>query len=287
MDRREFVLTASSVFGSRRSVSATTGAVDTLTTVNRQPTALSPLGVQLYTVRREAQRDLPGTLARLAQIGYREVEFWNYYGRTPAQIRTLLDLHALSSPSVHVGLEQLEGTAAAATLAAAQEIGHRTLIVAWTPDAWRRTAADWARTVVRLNRAGDLARRAGLTFAYHNHDWEFRPLGGSLPFDVLTQAGSPDYISLQLDLYWALAAGQDPAALLRRHAGRVVSVHVKDRTADGRMVDVGSGAIDWRALLGECRRAGVRHYFVEHDEPAPDGLASVAASYAYLSRLDL
>src|SRR3990172_1557727 len=94
---------------------------------------LSPLGVQLYTVRREAERDLDGTLARLARIGYREVEFWNYYGRTPAQVAHLLTRHGLTSPSVHVGLESLEGDAAAATLDAAREIGHHTPLVAGVP----------------------------------------------------------------------------------------------------------------------------------------------------------
>lgn len=252
----------------------------------RSPLPVSPVGVQLYTVRNEARRDLPGTLARLARIGYREVEFWNYYGRTPAQVRELLDRYQLTSPSVHVGLETLEGDAAAATLNAARIIGHRTVIVAWTDAALRRTLQDWGRTVVRLNRAGDSANRAGLELAYHNHDWEFRPLDGMLPWDLLTEGGGEQYIKLQLDVFWAVHAGHDPLALLRRFAGRIRSLHVKDRTADGRMVDVGAGVLDWRALLGEARRTGVRHLYVEHDDPA-DAFASVEASYRYLHQLEL
>ncbi len=250
------------------------------------PSPLSPLGVQLYTVRREAQRDLDGTLARLARIGYREVEFWNYYGRTPRQIAALLRQHALTSPSVHVGLETLEGDAAAATLDAAREIGHHYLVVASTPAAWRRTLADWRRLAERFNRAGERCRASGLEFGYHNHDFEFTPLEGAVPFDLLCDATDPSLVRLQVDLYWMLAGGRDPVPFLRRWRGRVPSVHVKDRTADGRMVDVGAGAIDWRTVLGEARRAGVRHFFVEHDEPA-DAFASVGASYAYLSRLDV
>ncbi|OGT99853.1 MAG: hypothetical protein A2085_04000 [Gemmatimonadetes bacterium GWC2_71_10] len=250
------------------------------------PSPLSPLGIQLYTVRREAQRDLDGTLAQLARIGYREVEFWNYYGRTPAQVAQLLARHGLTSPSVHVGLESLEGDAAAATLAAAREIGHRYLVVAWTPTQWRRTLDDWRRLAERFNRAGERCRASGLEFGYHNHDFEFTPLEGAVPFDLLCEATDPALVRLQVDLYWMLAGGHDPVPFLRRWPRRVPSVHIKDRTADGRMVDVGAGAIDWRTVLGEARRAGVQHWFVEHDEPA-DALASVRASYEYLSRLDI
>lgn len=250
------------------------------------PAPLSPLGIQLYTVRREAQRDLDATLERLARIGYREVEFWNYYGRTPVQIARLLAQHGLTAPSVHVGLESLEGDAGAATLDAAREIGHRYVVVAWTPVAWRRTVGDWHRLAERFNQAGERCRAAGLAFGYHNHDFEFAPLEGAVPFDLLCEATDPSLVRLQVDLYWMVAGGRDPIEFLRRWPGRVPSVHVKDRTADGRMVDVGAGAIDWRAVLGAARRGGARHFFVEHDEPA-DAFASVEASYEYLSRLNI
>src|SRR3990172_2530131 len=184
------------------------------------PSPLSPLGVQLYTVRREAERDLDGTLARLARIGYREVEFWNYYGRTPAQVAHLLTRHGLTSPSVHVGLESLEGDAAAATLDAAREIGHRYLVVAWTPTQWRRTLDDWRRLAERFNRAGERCRASGLEFGYHNHDFEFTPLEGAVPFDLLCEATDPALVRLQVDLYWMLAGGGGPVPVLRRRARR-------------------------------------------------------------------
>jgi sugar phosphate isomerase/epimerase len=250
------------------------------------PDPLSPLGVQLYTVRHEAQRDLDGTLAQLARVGYREVEFWNYYGRTPAQVAQLLAQHGLTSPSVHVGLESLESDAAAATLDASRAIGHRYVVVASTPVAWRRTLSDWRRLAERFNRAGERCRASGLAFGYHNHDFEFTPLEGAVPFDLLCEATDPSLVRLQVDLYWMVAGGRDPVPFLRRWRGRVPSVHVKDRTADARMVDVGAGVIDWRTVLGEARRAGVRHFFVEHDDP-PDAFASVRASYEYLSRLNV
>lgn len=251
-----------------------------------RPARLAPLGVQLYTVRAEMQRDLEHTLALVAAIGYREVEFWNYYGRTPSQIAALLRQNGLVAPSVHVGLEALEGDAAAPTLAAAREIGHEAVIVAWTPPAWRRTLDDWRGLAERFARAGERVNRAGLRLGYHNHDFEFAPLDGRVPFELLCDAVSPDLLAIQLDIYWMIQAGQDPVRFFGRRPGRIPSVHVKDRSADGRMVDVGAGTLDWPALLGAARGAGVRHWYVEHDEPA-DGLASIRASYEYLSRLDL
>jgi len=232
------------------------------------------------------QHDVEGTLARVAEVGYREVEFWQHYGRSGAQLAATLAAHGLTAPSGHVGLDALEGGAAAATIAMAQALGHRYLVVAWTPLAWRRTLADWRSLAARFDRAGERTRAAGIQLGYHNHDFELRPLEGRVPLDVFAEATDPALVQLQVDLYWMVHGGGDPVAFLRRWRGRVPSVHVKDRTADGRMVDVGAGAIDWRNLLGEAQRAGVRHFFVEHDDPAPDGLASARASFAYLAALD-
>jgi sugar phosphate isomerase/epimerase len=248
------------------------------------PVALAPLGVQLYTLRGEMRASVEATLAEVAGIGYREVEFAGYFNRTPAQLRSALGANRLTAPAAHVELGALEGEAAARTFEAARVIGHRYLVVAWTPQEWRRTLDDWRRVAERFNRVGEACRAAGLQFAYHNHDFEFRPLEGRVPFDVLCEETDPGLVQIELDLYWITHGGGDPLAFMRRWPGRIPCVHVKDRTADGRMVDVGAGAIDWRTLLGRRRQAGIRHFFVEHDEPA-DGFGSVRASYEFLSRL--
>ncbi len=247
---------------------------------------LSPVGLQLYTLRAEMRRDLEGTLARVAEIGYQEVEFAGYFERTPRQIAEALRAAGLRAPSAHFGLEALEGEAGARNLALAREVGHRYVIVAWIAPAQRGTLDGWRRVADRFNAVGRAARGAGLQFAYHNHDFEFRPLEGRVPFDVLCEATDPELVRIELDLFWITHGGGDPLAFFRRWPGRVHLVHVKDRTADGRMVDVGAGVIDWRAILGRRREAGIRHYFVEHDEPA-DPFASVTASYRYLSQLDV
>ncbi len=247
---------------------------------------LGPLGVQLYTLRNAARRDIDGTIARIAQIGYREIEWWGDYGRTPQQLRRLLDANHLRSPSVHVGLGDVEGDKLQATLARAHAMGHRWIVVASVDEALVGNLDGWRRVADRFNAAAQRLRREGFQFAYHNHDVEFRPLEGHLPMDVLCENTDPHLVQVEMDLYWIISAGGDPLAFFRRWPHRVPLVHVKDRTADGRMVDVGAGAIDWRAIFAHRREAGIRHYFVEHDEPA-DPFASIAASYRYLSTLDV
>jgi sugar phosphate isomerase/epimerase len=244
---------------------------------------ISRIGVQLYTVRDRMRADFEGTLAQVAAIGFKEVEFAGYFTRTPGQVRDVLRRHHLSAPATHIGIEPLEGDWAK-TLDDARVMGHRYLVVASTPSERQRTLDDWRRVGEVFNRAGEQARRAGLTLAYHNHDVEFVRLEDRLPFDVLLESTDPRYLKIEMDLFWIRKGGQDPLGYFQRWPGRFPLVHVKDMTIDGRMVDVGAGAMDWRAIFAHRRQAGIQHFFVEHDEPA-DAMASVAASYRYLNGL--
>jgi sugar phosphate isomerase/epimerase len=247
---------------------------------------LDTIGVQLYTVRAEMERDLEGTLARVAEIGFREVEFAGYFGRSPEQIRSILDRVGLSAPSGHMGYEQL-GAGWSKVLDTAQAIGHKYAVIAWTPEEERRTLDDWKRIADKFNHAGEQTRRAGLTFAYHNHNFEFVPIDGKLPYDLLVERTDPATVKLEMDLYRITLAGGDPFAYFTRFPGRFPMVHVKDwkRNATPPMVDVGAGDIDFRRIFREREKAGIKHYFVEHDEPASP-FDSISASYRYLKRLE-
>lgn len=249
----------------------------------RSPTAI---GVQLYTVRRLLSADWEGTLAALGAIGYREMEFAGTFGQSPDAIRRVLDRHHLTAPAGHADKADLLGASSAA-LDSAAALGHRWLIVAWIAAAERRTLDDWRRVADQLNRAAERCRSAGLRFAYHNHDFEFASLEGKRPYDLLLEATDPALVELELDLYWVRHAGHDPVTYLRHTQGRVRLVHVKDSAGppEHRMVDVGSGTTPWKTVLGVAKEVGVRHYFVEHDQPA-DPLASCRTSYDYLSRLE-
>lgn len=242
------------------------------------------ISVQLYTVRELVKQDMAGTLRGLAEIGYPEVEFAGYHGHEPAAIRRMLDEARLTAPSAHVAIEVIR-TEPEAALAAAEVLGHRYLILPWiqlpkTVDAWRGLAGE-------LDRFGQACQQRGIQLAYHNHDFEFVPVEGKLPYEVLLEECDPELVKMQLDLFWAVKAGQDPVSWFERQPGRFPLVHVKDmRDLRGaqEMVEVGTGDIDFGRIFSQAGRAGIVHYVVEHDNPA-DPMASVRTSYGNLRRL--
>jgi sugar phosphate isomerase/epimerase len=243
------------------------------------------LGIQLYTLRDSMARDFDGTLARVAGIGYREVEFAGYFGRTPKQVRESLKRHKLTAPSVHIPLPASDD-AWARSLDDARAVGHEWAVIPWLDASLRKTPEDWARFGDRLNHLGGAARNAGLRFAYHNHDFELARNGDSTYLDGLLAQTDPKNVNFEMDVYWVTKAGSDPLAYLAKYPGRFPLLHLKDATPapELRMVDVGSGSIPFPAILAAARKQGLKHTFVEHDEPK-DAFASAKASYDYLSKL--
>ena len=276
IDRREFI-------GTMGALAA--GAVLPACHTAHATSRISKIGLQLYTVRDLMKKDVEGTLASVGAAGYTEVEFAGYFDKTPAEIRAMLDRHGLTAPSVHTG--DVRPDAWAKALDAANAIGHRYIVVPWIPEERRKTLADWKAVAADFNRAAAAAQAAGLQFAYHNHDFEFWQVEGRVPFDVLLAETDPKLVQLEIDLYWITKGGQDPLAYFARWPGRVPLVHVKDSLGppDNKMVDVGAGKIDWKRIFARSGQAGIRHYFVEHDQPA-DPIASITASCAYLKKLE-
>jgi len=246
---------------------------------------LDKIGLQLYTVRDQMKADFEGTLARVAEIGYKEVEFAGYFNHTPADVRAILDKHGLSAPSTHVG--DISPDAWKAALDAAHAIGHEYIVVPWIPVERRKTLDDWKQVAADFNRAAQAAHDAGIQFAYHNHDFEFPKVGGQVPYDVLLQNTDPKLVQLEIDLYWITKAGQDPLTYFARWPGRVPLVHVKDSAGppDHKMVDVGQGKIDWKRIFAKKDQAGIKHAFVEHDQP-PQPFEDIAVSYRNLKALE-
>lgn len=245
-----------------------------------------PMGLQLYTVRAAMKRDLPATLARVAAIGYREVEFAGYFDRAPAAIRDLLAANGLRSPAAHIPFATLDDGWAAA-LDASRTIGHEWVVMPWLPPELRRTADDWRRIAERYVSAAARAREAGLRFAHHNHDFELAALpDGSVPLEILLAGTDPALVDFEMDIYWMVRAGGDPLDYITRHPGRFRLLHLKDSAGppQHRMTDVGAGVIDFPRILAAARADGAVHAFVEHDEP-DDPMRSISASHDYLARL--
>jgi sugar phosphate isomerase/epimerase len=268
----------------RRFLEAGAGAAFAAVFTPPPPRRLERIGLQLYTVRSEMQQDVERTLGTVARLGYQEVQFAGYFGRTPRQIRAALDASGLAAPGAHVPINALRGNWEE-TLEAASVMGHRYLLVAWIPGEERRTLDDYRRIAGLFEHAAERARDDGILFAYHNHDFEFTRLDGQVPYDVLLEEASADLVKMELDLFWIRRAGGDPLSYFRAYPGRFHSVHVKDMDGQGRMTDVGKGTTDFAGIFSRAEQAGIRHYFVEHDSPEHP-YASIRDSYVYLRRLE-
>lgn len=243
--------------------------------------ALVPaIGLQLYTIRRALAEEFRSTMEQVAAIGYDEVEFAGYYGRSPQAVRALLDELGLASPAAHIPLQRIR-EAPEEVIRTAQAIGHEYVVCPYLAEEERTSIADYRRLATELSAFGRRCTDAGLTFAYHNHDFEFAEMDGTRPYDVLLSETDPRHVTMEIDLYWVIAAGADPLDYIRQNPDRYPLCHVKDRSAEGEMVDVGNGTIDFASIFSE---ATFEHYFVEHDDPESP-MQSIEASYEALQAL--
>jgi sugar phosphate isomerase/epimerase len=246
------------------------------------------IGLALYTVRDLAARDFEGTLRAIAEIGYRDLDMYIYVsGREPRETRAALDRAGLTcrsarvaTPALYRGWERY--------LDAANVLGARWITLANVSPEERLSMRDWEELAVVFNDAGERARRVGLTFCYHNHDFELQRLEGRVPLDVMLGATDPDLVRLQMDVYWITKGGRSAVGEIRRLGPRVATLHLKDMDATPRrgITTVGQGTIDFAAVLRAAKNAGVTDVFVEEDSPA-EPLAAARQSYAHLTRLAL
>jgi len=287
MDRRTFLgtMTAATLLTRRLAFAADDHKID-------------KIGLQLYTVRDLMKRDFDGTLAKVAAIGYKEVEFAGYFDHSPKDVRAAVDRRGLTAPSAHIDYKNL-GEKFPEVIEAAKVVGHEYLVNPWIEEEIRKQPDGWKHAAETFNRAGEACKKAGIQFAYHNHWFEFLPVNGKLPYDLLLTECDPNLVKMELDLCWITVGGQDPLKYFDRYPGRFPLVHVKDVkrvppvTAGGAqdfgssmkdMTEVGSGIIDWKKIFAQSDKAGIKHYFVEHDNPKKP-LESIKKSYDYLASL--
>lgn len=235
-----------------------------------------PIALQLYTVRDQVARDLPGTLHRVAAMGYDGVEFAGYGGLEAGALRDLLQQTGLAVAGTHVPAERLEADFDAEARFC-HEIGCRDLVVPSLPD--HLDAARDPEAVIRLlNDLGARCREAGLRFGYHNHDSEFAPCDGGTLWERMLAGTDATLVSFELDLYWAAFAGQDVWPLLREYGGRIPLVHFKDMAEDRRYTEVGAGSLGLEAVYRQGAELGIRWAIVELDQPLVPSLESAERS---------
>jgi sugar phosphate isomerase/epimerase len=281
----------------RRTFIGTLGAASVAIT-HLSAASIKKVGVQLYTVRDLMKEDFDGTLAKIAALGYKEVEFAGYFNRSPAEVRAALKRHGLTAPSTHVDFPTLRDKFSAA-LESAKTIGHEYIVCPWLDESLRKEPDIYKRVAQTLNADGELAQKAGIQIAYHNHHFEFAPVDGKTPYDFLLESCDPKLVKMEMDLCWTTVAGKDPLEYFKKYPGRFPLVHVKGLrkapeagptaaipTVLTDITNVGSGGdtIDWKRIFAHAKEAGIKHYFVEHDVPKVP-LDSLKASYDYVKQL--
>lgn len=230
---------------------------------------IDQVAVQMYTLRQHAAEDLDGTLWRLADIGYKLVEFAGLYDNSAEDVAAMLERHGMRSPAAHIPWQRFDEDFDG-VVAEAKAIGYEWVIVPITPkrEIDEALAAEY---IDKLNAFGRKAADAGLKFAYHNHAFEFDNVysDNTTFYDRLIAGTDPDAVKLELDAFWVIRGGVDPARMLRDHGDRVRLVHIKDAQRGDAAIDVpfGEGGLDWKAILDASRQAGVEYYIVEQDNP--------------------
>jgi len=220
---------------------------------------------------------------RVAEIGYPAVEFAGYGGLDAAAMKSLLAETGLQAASTHVALERLEADLDG-EIAYCQAIGCEYLALPWLAENWR-SPEKLRELAPRLNEFGRRCRERGITFAYHNHDFEFVQSDNGYLLDMLLDTTDPALVALELDVYWAAYAGVDPTAYLRKRSGRVPLVHLKDMATDRSFAEVGDGTLDVQSILAAAEEGGARWYVVENDRPSIPSLDSAQRSLDNLRQM--
>ena len=250
---------------------------------------LSRVGLQLYSLRDDAKRDLERTLADIAAAGYDDVEVlgsFGNFGMPPARLRAVLDRNGLRAPSTHVSgtaLDDLEHQ-----LDDAQTLGHQYIIVASLPIPGKPTLDDYRRWADRLNEAGRRARTRDVWIGFHNHAGDFTLVDGMVPYDLLAERTDPALVRLQLDTGNLAMADRDPLDYLKRFGSRYWSFHIKDvpRLGAAQDTELGKGVIDFRRLLASIDDIDRKLVFVEQETYPGAPLDSVRRDHAYISALE-
>ncbi len=223
-----------------------------------------PIGLQLYSIRDDCARDLPGTLEAVAKMGYDGVEFAGYHGRTAPQLRQMLADCGLKCCGAHIGLDQLLGESLPRTVEFHRELGNRFLIVPGLPEERTHSHQAWQSTARVFSEIAQQLEPHGLRTGYHNHHVEFISMEGETGFDTFFE-GTPSSVVMQLDTGNALHGEADPLACLRRYPGRAVTIHLKEFSAANPLALIGEGDLPWQSIFELCEAGGTEWYIVEQE----------------------
>jgi sugar phosphate isomerase/epimerase len=288
--RRDFLKTASAL-GSGLVLSSFGAKLTGCKTGMASSAADRPFGLQLYTLRDVLPNDVKGTLQQVASFGYKQVEGYEgaqgiFWGMKNTELKSFLDGQGLTMVSTHCDInknfEQKADEAAA--------IGMKYLICPYLGE--QKTIDGYKAAAEKFNQCGDICKQRGMRFAYHNHDYSFKPTDGQLGQDVMMQNTNADTVDYEMDMYWVINAGQEPMAWMKKYPGRFKLCHVKDRGAvpagsdKFESVDLGKGNIDYNRIIKEISGMGMEYYIVEQEAYAgTTPIEAAKADAGYMKKL--
>jgi sugar phosphate isomerase/epimerase len=258
-----------------------------------------PIGLQLFTVDDHMQKDFEGTLQKVAQIGYRQVELggFDFYGKKPAELRRILGNCGIKALSLHYNQAQLRSDPAK-QIANAKECGITWVGLNMLPEEDRKTPDAIHRAAAWFNQIGKTVHGAGCHFFYHGHNFDYATVDGAVVYDELIRRTDPELVNFELDCFWCVRAGRDPVDYFHRFPGRFPQLHIKDlkpgfppttrqESGPSAFTEVGQGVIDWKRIFTAAPEGGLKNFYVEQDQCDRDSLESARISYAYLHKLNL
>ena len=254
------------------------------------------VGLQLYTVRNELEKNLEQTLQQIAKIGYNSVESAGYsegkfYGKKPKEFKSLVNDLGISHFSSHVisihSPHNINYSSIERVIESHAEAEIKYLVHPYIEEDKRQNIDDWKRMAESFNKVGELCNKSGLIFAYHNHDFEFKELEGQIPYDLLLNNTDPDIVKMELDLYWITKAGYNPIDYFQKYPKRFELWHIKDmdNSSEKLYTEVGNGVIDFQNIFKYAEISGLKHYYVELDNCKISPLKSIEISYSNMIKI--
>lgn len=248
------------------------------------------LGLQLYTLRDIINGDVKGTLKKLADWGYKDLETYGYnngnlFGMKSKEFNDYVKSLGMKVTSGHYGMDVVRGNWEQA-VSDAKEAGQEFVVVPWLVES-ERTLDGYKKVCAEMNKAGELANKYGLRLGYHNHAFEFDKVGDQLPYDMMLKELDPKMVGMEMDIYWVVRAGQDPQKYFAKYPGRFEQWHVKDmdKADKNKNADVGTGTINFKALFAQAKKAGMKRFYIEQETYPTDPLTSTKNSIDNLKKL--
>ena len=250
-----------------------------------------PVGLQLYSLRAEFTKNVPAAIEKVKGLGFRDVELAGTYGLSPETFLGMLKAAGLNPVAGHFGFDRYEKDPEAVAKEA-KALGLKFAGTAWIPHKGDFTEADARNAAAVFNKAGEVLKKHGIQFYYHVHGFEFQKHADGTLFDLMMQLTKPEFVAYQMDVLWVVFPAQDPVALLQKYGSRWQLMHVKDLkkgvktgslaggTDVANDVAIGTGQMDWPAILKAAQKVGVKHYFIEDESPTV--LDQIPQSLKYL-----